>query len=176
MYTHLLYTSTYRWCVNYTFIGVYACTHTHVHIADQMFTTNPQAHYTDSSRGNKVGLLQQITKNKNSHLQWLRSFLYVHKEWIVIKKKGTVLAMEENWAKPSWSKWECSNVLYHFISYFFYSWWFDFTFWLLKTFQTQVNKTTTVQALFSRKMSEISKPLACLRTTMCKPELSQRLK
>lgn len=112
--------------------------HTHVHIADQMFITNPHAHYTNSSRGNKVGLLQQITKNKNSHLQWLWSFLYVHKEWIVIKKKGTVLAIEENWAKPSWSKWECSNVLYHFISYFFYSWWFDFTFWLLKTFQTQV--------------------------------------
>ena len=41
------------------------CIYTHMHI-------NPDAHYktrcyTNSSRGNKVGLLQQITKNKNSH-------------------------------------------------------------------------------------------------------------
>lgn len=29
------------------------------------------------------------------------SFLYVHKKWIVTKKKGTVLVKEEKWAKPS---------------------------------------------------------------------------
>lgn len=40
----------------------------------------------------------------------------------------------------------------------------------------QVNKITIVKALFNRKMSEISKPLAWLRTTMCKPELSGCLK
>lgn len=73
-----------------------------------MHTTNPDAHHksrcnTNSSRGNKVGLLQQITKNKNSSSQWLWSCLYVHKERIVTKKKGTVLVEEEKWARPSWS-------------------------------------------------------------------------
>lgn len=47
-------------CVYYTGIGV--CARTQVHIAYQVFITNPDAHFTNSSRGNKVGLLQQITK------------------------------------------------------------------------------------------------------------------
>lgn len=51
------------------YVRVHTHTHTCVHKADQMFITNPNAHYTNSSRGNKVGLLQQITKNKNSYLQ-----------------------------------------------------------------------------------------------------------
>lgn len=73
---------------------------------NQILISNPDAHYktryyTNSSRGNKVGLLQQITKNKNSHLQRL-VIAVCSQEWIVTKKKkGTVLVKEEKWAKPS---------------------------------------------------------------------------
>lgn len=65
MYTHFLYMSTHIWCIYYTCIAVCTCVcmHTRAH------SLSDAHYYTNSSRRNKVGLLQQITKNKNSHLQ-----------------------------------------------------------------------------------------------------------
>lgn len=93
------------------------CIYTHMH------TTKPDAHYksrcyTNSSRGNKVGLLQQITKNKNSDLQWLVISVCSQGMDCNKEKKGTVLVKEEKWAKPSWSNgnavmfYTISSVLY----------------------------------------------------------------
>lgn len=48
------------------------------------------------------------------------------------KKKGTVW-VKGKMGETTLTQWERSNVLHHFISYFFYSCWFDFSFWLLKT-------------------------------------------
>lgn len=136
------------------------CIYTHMHI-------NPDAHYktrcyTNSSRGNKVGLLQQITKNKSSHLQWLWSFLYVHKEWIVTKKKRNSVSESGKMGETSLIQWECSNVLYHF-TYFFLSCWFDFKFSAIKFSLTQMthsklNKMTTTKALFSGRCQKSQNP------------------
>lgn len=137
------------------------CIYTHMH------TTKSDAHYktrcyTNSSRGNKVGLLEQITKNKNSHLQWLWSFLYVHKEWIVTKKKGTVLEKEKEWAKPSWSNgnavmfYTILSVIYFshidLISVFGY-----LTFFFIQVIHNKLNKTT-VKALFNGRCQRSQNP------------------
>lgn len=47
----------------YMYSCVCVCIHTRTH------SLSDAHYYTNSSRGNKVGLLQQITKNKNSHVQ-----------------------------------------------------------------------------------------------------------
>lgn len=67
-----------------------------------MLITNPDATQTaaEETRLDSCNRSQKIKTATCS--DW--SFLYVHKEWIVTKKKkGTVLVKEEKWAKPSWS-------------------------------------------------------------------------
>lgn len=103
-------------CIYYTCIGVYMCIYTHVH------TTEPNAHYksrcyTNSSRGNKVGLLQQITKNKNSSLQWLVISVCSHGMDCNKEKRNSVSERGKTGETIS-IQGECSNVLYHFISHF----------------------------------------------------------
>lgn len=67
-----------------------------------MLITHPDATQTaaEETRLDSCNRSQKIKTATCS--DW--SFLYVHKEWIVTKKKkGTVLVKEEKWAKPSWS-------------------------------------------------------------------------
>lgn len=53
-------------CVS-VLIGTHAHNKMKLSFQIQILITEPDT--THNSRGNKVGLLQQITKNKNSHLQ-----------------------------------------------------------------------------------------------------------
>lgn len=115
---------------------VYVHTYTHAHdkircsFQIQILITKTRCH-TNNSRGNKVGLLQQITKNKNSHLQWLWSFPYIHKEWTVTEKKRNSVRKRGKLGETILIQWECSDVLYHFHQLFL--WLTLILFWLLKT-------------------------------------------
>lgn len=67
-----------------------------------MLITNPDATQT-AAEETRLDSCNRSQKIKTAPCNdW--SFLYVHTEWIVTKKKGTVLVKEEKRAKPSRSK------------------------------------------------------------------------
>lgn len=94
-----------------------------MHITNQMFITTPDAHcktrcYTNSSRGNKVGLLQQITKNKTATCSDFGHFCMFIKMDCNKEKRNSV-SNRGKMGETILIQWECSNVLHHFIDYFF---------------------------------------------------------
>lgn len=98
----------------YMYSCVCVCAYTHVHIAYQMLIiTQTAAEETRLDSCNRSQKIKTATCSDFGH------FCMFIRNGLLTKKKRNSVSDRGKLGETILIQWECSNVLYHFISYFF---------------------------------------------------------